>query len=107
MTDAVSETVVERVGTCIHNRYWNSNIPPKPYPLFKEKLNLAVLPDIRFHDLRHTTASLLLERNVHPKLVSELLGHSNINLTLNTYSLKINPMNKVTSDQMDDMFGVS
>ena len=69
---------------------------------FKSKLQQAGLPDIRFHDLRHTTASLLLEKNVHPKIVSELLGHSTI--TLNTYSHIINPINKIASDQMDDMF---
>jgi integrase len=74
---------------------------------FKDKLAKAGLPEIRFHDLRHTAASLLLEKNIHPKLVSELLGHSNVNLTLNTYSHIINPMNKVTSDTMDDMFGVA
>ena len=73
---------------------------------FKSKIDEAGLPDIRFHDLRHGTASLLLERNVHPKLVSELLGHSSVNLTLNTYSHIINPMNKVVSDQIDDMFKV-
>ena len=71
---------------------------------FKSKLKEAGLPEIRFHDLRHSVASLLLQKNIHPKLVSELLGHSNVNLTLNTYSHIINPMNKVTSDTMDDMF---
>lgn len=73
---------------------------------FKSKLQQAGLPDIRFHDLRHTTASLLLEKNVHPKIVSELLGHSTITLTLNTYSHIINPINKVASSEMDDMFKV-
>jgi integrase len=73
---------------------------------FKSKLQQAGLSDIRFHDLRHTTASLLLEKNVHPKIVSELLGHSTITLALNTYSHIINPINKVASDQMDDMFKV-
>jgi integrase len=73
---------------------------------FKDKLNEAGLPDIRFHDLRHTTASLLLEKNVHPKIVSELLGHSNIVVTLQTYSHIINPINKVASNEMDDMFKV-
>ncbi len=74
---------------------------------FKDKLKEAGLPEIRFHDLRHTTASLLLEKNVHPKIVSELLGHSNIVVTLQTYSHIINPINKVASKEMDDMFGVA
>ncbi|HZR40712.1 MAG TPA: tyrosine-type recombinase/integrase [Ktedonobacteraceae bacterium] len=43
------------------------------------------LPRIRFHGLRHRTASLLLALDVHPKLVQELLGHSTISMTLDTY----------------------
>lgn len=43
-------------------------------------------PDTRFHDLRHTCATLLLSRNVNPKVVSEMLGHATIAITLDTYS---------------------
>lgn len=46
----------------------------------------AGVPVIRFHDLRHTHASLLLQQGVHPKIVSERLGHSKISITLDTYS---------------------
>jgi integrase len=54
---------------------------------FASLLNRAGLPaDTRFHDLRHTCATLLLSRNVHPKYVQELLGHANIAITLDTYS---------------------
>jgi integrase len=53
---------------------------------FKRILKKADLPDIRFHDLRHSAASLLLALNVHPRIVMELLGHSQISLTMNTYS---------------------
>ena len=49
---------------------------------FKPLLKLAGLPEIRFHDLRHTCATLLLTRNVNPKIVSEMLGHSSIAITL-------------------------
>jgi integrase len=42
---------------------------------FKPLLKSAGLPEIRFHDLRHTCATLLLTRNVNPKIVSEMLGH--------------------------------
>jgi integrase len=72
---------------------------------FKNKLTSIGLPNIRFHDLRHTTASLLLEKNVHPKIVSELLGHSNVTLTLNTYSHIINPMSGVAAEAMDEIVG--
>ncbi len=53
---------------------------------FKKLLVRAELPDIRFHDLRHTCATLLLGKNVNPKIVSEMLGHSSIAITLDTYS---------------------
>jgi integrase len=53
---------------------------------FKPLLKHAGLPEIRFHDLRHTCATLLLTRNVNPKIVSEMLGHASIAITLDTYS---------------------
>ncbi len=53
---------------------------------FRPLLAKAELPQIRFHDLRHTCATLLLTKNVNPKVVSEMLGHSNIAITLDTYS---------------------
>ena len=49
-------------------------------------LKKAGLPDIRFHDLRHSTATLLLSVGVHPKVVQEILGHSQISMTLDVYS---------------------
>jgi integrase len=53
---------------------------------FHPLLDKAGLPRIRFHDLRHTAATLLLQQGVHAKIVSEMLGHSSIGLTLDTYS---------------------
>jgi integrase len=53
---------------------------------FKGVIEKEGLPEIRFHDLRHTHASLLLAAGVHPKVVQERLGHSQISLTLDTYS---------------------
>src|SRR5262249_39821115 len=52
----------------------------------RTSLEKAKLPVIRFHDLRHTCATLLLLANVHVKVVSERLGHSKIQITLDTYS---------------------
>ncbi len=49
-------------------------------------LKKAGLPDIRFHDLRHSSATLLLSLGVHPKVVQEILGHSQISMTLDIYS---------------------
>jgi len=42
--------------------------------------------DVRFHDLRHTHATLMLKQGVHPKIVSERLGHASVNITMDTYS---------------------
>ena len=53
---------------------------------FRHRVKRAGLPLIRFHDLRHTYATLALSAGVHPKIVSERLGHSSIAITLDTYS---------------------
>jgi len=53
---------------------------------FKSDLKKAGLPNIRFHDLRHTAATLMLQEGIHPKVVQERLGHSQISITLDTYS---------------------
>ena len=49
-------------------------------------LGNAALPRIRFHDLRHTAATLLLSARVNPKVVSEMLGHASVSITLDIYS---------------------
>ena len=53
---------------------------------FKALLKRAGLPPIRFHDLKHTCATVLLSRNINPKIASEMLGHASIAITLDTYS---------------------
>jgi integrase len=53
---------------------------------FHRGLQSAGLPRLRIHDLRHTAATHLLNKHVHPKVVQELLGHSTIAITLDTYS---------------------
>jgi integrase len=72
---------------------------------FKPLLRRANLPDIRFHDLRHTCATLLLSRGVHAKLVQELLGHSTIAVTLDTYSHVLPGMDDGLADTMDEALG--
>jgi integrase len=54
--------------------------------LFEEAVEHLGLPRIRLHDLRHTHAAVALSGGVHPKVVSERLGHANISITLDTYS---------------------
>ncbi len=72
---------------------------------FKPLLKRASLPEIRFHDLRHTCATLLLGRGVHPKIVQELLGHATIAMTLDTYSHYIPSMGDQASGAMGDALG--
>lgn len=69
--------------------------------VFKEALKDAGLPDVRFHDWRHTAATLLLAADTHPKVVSELLGHATITLTLDTYSHLIPAMHEQAATTMD------
>lgn len=52
---------------------------------FKELLRKAKLRDIRFHDLRHSCATFLIAQGVNPRVVMEILGHSQISVTMNTY----------------------
>jgi integrase len=56
---------------------------------------------MRFHDLRHTAATLLLGRGINPKIVSEMLGHSQISITLGLYSHVTPHMQQQAADAMD------
>ncbi|NMA62252.1 MAG: site-specific integrase, partial [Firmicutes bacterium] len=53
---------------------------------YTDLIELAGVKNIRFHDLRHTCATLLLAKGVNPKIVQERLGHTDISMTLNRYS---------------------
>lgn len=60
-------------------------------------------PRVRFHDIRHTAATLLLGRGVHPKIVSEMLGHSTVAITLDLY-LHVTPtMQREAAATMDEL----
>jgi integrase len=56
------------------------------YKSFRPLLDRGGLPRVRFHDLRHTCATLLLSKGTHPKIVQEMLGHATISQTMDTYS---------------------
>lgn len=68
---------------------------------YGEILAIAGLQHIRIHDLRHTAATLLLTQGVHPRVVMELLGHSQIAITMNTYSHVVPALRKEAANQMD------
>jgi integrase len=68
---------------------------------YRALLKRAGLPRLKFHGLRHTAATLLLAQNVHPRLVMESLGHSQITLTMDTYSHVIPSLRREVADQMD------
>lgn len=72
---------------------------------FKRLLKKGDLPDIRFHDLRHTAATLMLLQGVPIKVVQERLGHSQVGLTLNTYSHVLPSMDKEAASRLDALLG--
>jgi integrase len=72
-------------------RYW-----------FHPLLERAGLPRMRFHDLRHTAATLLLGSGVNPKIVSEMLGHASVAITLDIYSHVMPHMQQQAAQAMDD-----
>ncbi|WP_322904827.1 tyrosine-type recombinase/integrase [Paenibacillus sp. SGZ-1009] len=81
--------------------------PINPYYFEDRWLDMLAksgLPKIRFHDLRHTHASLLLKQNVHPKIVSERLGHSSVGITLDRYSHTYS-VDYGAAEEMDEVLG--
>jgi integrase len=89
------------------------NTAGKPYDAsniinqFHKALERAGLPRIRFHELRHTCASLLLTQDVPMKVVQEILGHSDYYLTANTYSHVIPELKREAADRLDALFAYS
>jgi integrase len=77
--------------------------PRNLHRAFKAVLTKAGLPDIRFHDLRHSAASLMLAQGIHLRVVMEVLGHSSISVTANTYS---HVMPSLMQDAAEKMAGV-
>ena len=76
------------------------------YRAFKIRVKRASLPHtLRFHDLRHTCATLLLAQGVNPKFVQELLGHADISLTLNTCSHVLPDMGGAAASGVDAALG--
>jgi len=85
------------------NRFGRFMTPQQLTVWFKKLLKDANLPDMRFHDLRHSAATILLGMGVHPKLVQELLRHSNISQTMK-YSHANSSMQRSMMDGLDQFF---
>jgi integrase len=72
---------------------------------FKKLIEKVGLPPMRFHDLRHSTATILLAMGVHPKVVQEILGHTRISVTMDIYSHLLPSMQREAMDSLDNLFG--
>jgi integrase len=70
---------------------------------FHRLMERECLPQRRFHDLRHSCATLLLVQGVSPRVVMDLLGHSQIGLTMNTYSHVIPDLRRDAAQRMQDV----
>jgi integrase len=75
------------------------------YRWHKIRDSLGLPKETRFHDLRHTAATLLLEANMHPKMVSEMLGHASVAITLDMYSKVTATMQQEVANAIDQIYG--
>jgi integrase len=94
-TVKLSQTTLEALRSHLDRRYITTHC-------FKLLVKRAKLPQIRFHDLRHTCATLLLSRNENPKVVPEMLGHVSIAITLDTYSHVLPNMQESAAKAMEE-----
>ena len=74
--------------------------------IFKGYLKKAGVPDIRFPDLRHTAATLMLQQGINLKIVQERPGHSDISLTLNTYSHVLPSMQEEAAEKVVELLAM-
>lgn len=73
--------------------------------MFKKILERAGLPHMPFHDLRHSAATILISMGIHPKVIQELLGHSDISITLGIYGHLFPSMQQDVVEKWQDVFG--
>lgn len=112
LRDYKTEQQAQRIllgGDSVDSNLVFSHIDGKPLDpgvvshTFAKVLKKAGLPHIRFHDLRHSHATLLLKAGIHPKIVSERLGHANIGITLDTYSHVLPGLQERAARRFDEM----
>ncbi|MCM3130076.1 site-specific integrase [Paenibacillus sp. MER 78] len=98
-----NETEYNDYGLVVQTR---NGFPVSPYFVEARWLDLlrkSGLPKIRLHDLRHTHASLLLKAGIHPKAVSERLGHSSIMIMLDRYSHLFPTLQQEAAEKLDQL----
>jgi integrase len=86
--------------------FWNGK-PINPYSVGTWWRRFSANNDmkyIRFHDLRHTSATLLLNQGIHAKIISSRLGHANITTTLNIYAHALQEADQAAADKLDSLF---
>ncbi|WP_261303973.1 tyrosine-type recombinase/integrase [Paenibacillus andongensis] len=83
------------------NQYGRAFYPESPYLWFRGFLKKQNLKYIKFHDLRHTSATLLINQGVHAKIISERLGHANITTTMNIYGHVLSKADKEAANKFD------
>lgn len=108
--DEVTLTELKRMAAEVHGEPkdsfvfpGNAGLPMRPTSvskMFRKLVEESGLPRIRLHDLRHTSATLALEAGIHPKIVSERLGHSTISFTLDIYSHAVPHMQEEAANQL-------
>jgi integrase len=86
------------IGTPLEPRRFHGN--------FDAAVQRVGLPPIRVHDRRHTCTTMLLSQGVHPKVVQELLGHSQISLTLDTYSHVLPTMQEEAARMLESVLAI-
>ena len=79
-------------------------LPDSVSQAWDKAVRRAGLKAIRLHDARHSHASLMLKQGIHPKIVQERLGHSSIQVTLDTYSHVVPGLQQMAAARLDDIF---
>lgn len=77
-----------------------------PYQWFRQFIKKNGFRYIRFHDLRHTSATLLINQGVHAKLISERLGHGSITTTMNIYGHALRSADQAAADKFENLFSL-
>jgi len=100
-------SVLERSSELVFSQATGEPIHPALFSYsFQQQVKRAGVHRIRLHDLRHTHATLALQAGIHPKIVSERLGHSSITITLDTYSHVLPTMQRDAAEQVAALIDV-